>query len=272
MTSDDLGALDAMCASRNVHRREYERFIGLEGAHGLVAAVEGHVIGAVTAMRYFEHAFLGPVLTHADQDAVGVSLALVAGAVEGLQRSGATIIEAQATRDEAVVLGNLGFEAVGHTVVMERAAAALAAHDGTRAMREDDLLDVGALDADAAGFGRKEYLAWLRREHPDGARVVERDGEVAGYALARRSRRGWHLGPLVTRGADAEAAASLARAVVAPVASWPVVALASDDDAAALLRGVGFERVGGLVRMRAGERPPMDGAVRQWALGGRMTG
>src|ERR1051325_2199978 len=108
MTRADLAGLEELSASRNVHRREYERFMGLEGAHGLVLEKGSRLLGAITVMRYFEHGFLGPILLRPSEDGVGLSLALLARAIEGLQRAGVTLIEAEATGDEAVLLSNLG--------------------------------------------------------------------------------------------------------------------------------------------------------------------
>lgn len=141
-------------------------------------------------------------------------------------------------------------------------------------MEAGDMLDIGALDAAVAGYGRKEYLDALRREHPDGARVVERGGDIAGYALLRRAPRGWHLGPLVTRAGDAEHARALVRDALAR-ADGAIVALVPDEPAAlALWRAEGFREVGSLAHMRAGTAE-LDSAslpATQWALGGRITG
>lgn len=273
MTPDDLPTLDPLLAGRNVHATEYARFLGLEGAHGLVLEHEGRVVAAVTALRLFEHGVLGPVLAAPDADGVGTHVALLATAMEGLRRSGVPFVEAEATPAEARLLEGLGFQRARGTVVLERAPAEAAPGGGTRAMTPGDLLDVGALDADVAGYGRKEFIAALMRDFPEGARVTEAGGDVTGYALLRRSRRGHHLGPLVTRAphvADAEAllADALARAGARPV----VALLPEGGGLAPALARAGFEPVGELVRMRAGTRDaPAEGAT-EWLVGSRLTG
>ena len=101
MTRADLAALEELGTSRNVHRREYERFLDLEGAHGVVLESGSRLRGAITVMRYFEHGFLGPILLRPSEDGIGLSLALLARAIEGLQRAGVTLIEAEATDDRS---------------------------------------------------------------------------------------------------------------------------------------------------------------------------
>ena len=277
LASGDLPTLDALCAGRNVHPREYERFLALEGAGGFVLADERGTLGAVTTLRYFEHGFLGPVLLSPDvEGGAGAGIALVVRAIEALRAAGVNAIEVQATEADAHVLLRLGFRVEGGTTVWERAPGAVggdgAEGGGTREMGIGDLLDVGALDADAVGWGRKEYLAQLRDEMPASARVVESPGgDVAGYALARRARRGHHLGPLVARaGVDV---APLLRDAVARVAHEPLTALATDR-AASALDALGFRRVGAFARMRAG--PALDAQLGsdavEWLLGGRLTG
>jgi len=140
-------------------------------------------------------------------------------------------------------------------------------------MTERHMLDVGMLDAAAAGFGRKQYIAALRRDFPEGASVVEAAGEVVGFALVRRASRGVHLGPLVTRPDDADTARSLVRAAVAAAPGVAVVALVPDGaPIVELLASEGFREVGSLTRMRAGTPTLPPETAMQWAIGGRITG
>jgi len=279
MTQEDLADMVALARSqgRNVTADEYERFLALEGARGFVVTRNGELLGAATAMRYFEHGFLGPVLLRDDADATGIAIALLAQLIEAIQRDGCQVVDAEAAGTEEVILGRMGFQLVRHTLVMERsgAGAAQASAAGSVPMQDHHLLDVGALDAEVVGYGRKEYIMALRRDFPAGARVVERDGELAGFVLLRRSPRGFHLGPLVTRPRDLDAARALVRDAIATAPDAAVVALVPDGEPfVSLLEAEGFRGVGELARMRAGgEQAPGDlAAATEWALGGRITG
>lgn len=280
LTKEDLPELVALAQrqGRNVHPAEYERFVGLEGAQGLVLRRDGALAGAVTAMRYFDSGFLGPLLMTDGADSTGLSLVLLSYTVEGLQKGGVGLMEAEAAESEAVLLERMGWQRVRRTLVLERAAAAATgAAARTLPMEPHHLLDVGALDASARDWGRKEYLLALRDEHPQGARVVESEGEAAGYVVVRRSRRGYHLGPLVTRGGDLASARLLLADALESVAGWPVVAMVPEDSGLLeALDEAGFGRVGDLVRMRAGaqgrEAEGGGAPATEWVVGGRLTG
>lgn len=267
---DAVGAL-ALEQGRNVDARDYARFLALEGARGFVVVQGGTLVGAATAMRYFEHAVLGPVILRREAD--GVAIALLAHLVEAMQRDGVTTIEAEAGASEAPILERMGFATARRTLVMERPPGGIVPSEGSIAMETHHLLDVGSLDAAAVGWGRKEYIAALARELPFAARVLVSDGEVVGFALLRRAPRGFALGPLVTRADDAAAAMALLRDALSAAAGERVVALVPEGSP---LRGSlereGFRDVGTLSRMRAG--PPADarGGATEWALGSRITG
>lgn len=280
LSKEDLPELVALAQrqGRNVHAGEYERFLGLEGAQGLVLRRDGEIAGAVTAMRYFDSGFLGPLLMMDGADATGLSLVMLSYTVEGLQKGGVGMMEAEAAEGEAMLLERMGWRRVRRTLVLERPATpASGAEPRTLPMEPHHLLDVGAMDASVRDWGRKEYLLALRDEHPRGARVVESEGEAAGYVLVRRSRRGYHLGPLVTREGDLDAARRLLADALESVAGWPAVVMVPEDSG--LLESLdeaGFGRVGDLVRMRAGApgREPEGPAVpaTEWVVGGRLTG
>jgi len=273
MTAEDVEGVGALAQQRgrNVGAEDYARFLALEGARGFVLSRDGMLLGVGTVMRYFDHAFLGPILLRADAD--GLAIALLAQLVEAMQRDGVGTLEAEAGTAEEPILARMGFALVRRTLVLERQAGGRADATGTVRMEAHHLLDVGALDAAAVGYGRKEYLLALARELPAAARVVEREGDVVGYALLRRAPRGYALGPVVTRGADPDAAAALVRDALSAAAGAPVVILVPEESALLpALEREGFRPVGSLARMRAGPTPSAGGEATEWALGSRITG
>lgn len=272
MTGEDVPAVAALAQhqGRNVGADDYRRFLGLEGARAFVLLRDGALLGAATAMRYFEHAFLGPVLLRDDAD--GLAIALLAQLVEAMQRDGVLVIEAEAAPMESTILARMGFATLRATTILERGPGGRAEAAGTASMSREHVLDVGSLDADAVGYGRKEYLMALMREVPEGARVLERDGDVQGFVLLRRAPRGYALGPLVTRAPDLEVAAALVRDALTIAAGERVVMLVPETSPLlATLEREGFRPVGTLARMRAGTRTQAPAAT-EWALGSRITG
>lgn len=281
LTSEDLPSMARLVQAegRNTHADELERFMALEGALAVGVLHDERLVGIVTALRYFEHGWLGPVVLAGGEDAVGLRAALASGIVGMLQRAGVDRIETEATADEVALYGGMGFERVRETLVLERPPStdddASKTPRDTVALTQRHLLDIGALDADAAGYGRKEYLWALAQAHPAGARVIESsDGaDVIGYALMRRARRGFALGPLVTADNDPQVAERLLRDAIASAPSWPVVTLAPHETPLlAALESAGFARVGALTRMRMGKERAAPERATEWLLGGRLTG
>ncbi|HVM45368.1 MAG TPA: hypothetical protein VM582_05480 [Candidatus Thermoplasmatota archaeon] len=277
MTREDVAAVAALAREqgRNVAEEEYERFLSLEGARGYVLTRNEALLGAATVLRYFEHAFLGPVVLREGGD--GLTIALLARLVEAMQREGVSVLEAEAGMAEEPVLARMGFATLRRTLVLERRQGARRGASDARAgsvgMRDDHFLDIGALDAAAVGHGRKQYLMALMRELPAGARVVEREGEVHGYALLRRTPRGYALGPVVTRAGEAATAVALVQDALAAARDASVVILVPlESPLEAALEKEGFEPVGSLARMRAGARPEGGDDATEWAVGSRMTG
>lgn len=263
----------AQSQGRNVTAEDYERFLDLEGARGYVVERDDQLLGAATAMRYFEHGFLGPLILRADSDSAGLAVALLAHLIELLQRDGIAVLDAEAAATEEDILHRMGFEPIRRTLILERPPRGSSPGDPTVPMAEHHLLDVGALDAAAAGYGRKDYIAALRREFPAGARVIEHAGEVIGFVLVRQASRGVQLGPLVTRSADETTARALLRAAVASSPDATMIALVPEGaPTLGLLSSEGFLEVGVLTRMRAGRPTLPEETATQWAIGGRITG
>ncbi|HEX2021620.1 MAG TPA: hypothetical protein VHH36_02850 [Candidatus Thermoplasmatota archaeon] len=108
---------------------------------------------------------------------------------------------------------------------------------------------------------------------PRGRARVVREGDVTGYALLRRARRGFHLGPLVTQAGDLDAARALLADALAAARAWPVVALAPEGGGLLpSLSEEGFREVGRLLRMRTGTVPAPEAGATEWLVGGRITG
>lgn len=76
-------------------------------------------------------------------------------------------------------------------------AAGTIASGTSRALMESDWPGVLALDRPAFGADREALLRSLAQRLPQAARVVERDGRVAGFVLGREGREAAQLGPLL---------------------------------------------------------------------------
>ena len=88
-----------------------------------------------------------------------------------------------------------------------------------RKLEEKDWKSVLSLDATTFGASREPVLRNLAARQPKAAFVAERNGQVAGFVLAREGREAMQLGPLVARdeGTARELLAAALGAVPAPV-------------------------------------------------------
>lgn len=88
-----------------------------------------------------------------------------------------------------------------------------------RKLEATDWETVLSLDAVAFGAGREAVLRNLAARQPKAAFVAERNGQVAGFVLAREGREAMQVGPLVARdeGTARELLAAALGAVPAPV-------------------------------------------------------
>jgi ribosomal protein S18 acetylase RimI-like enzyme len=130
---------------------------------------------------------------------------------------------------------------------------AVSGKEEIRELESKDWEKVLALDALAFGGSREAVLRDLAARQPKAALVAERNGQVAGFALAREGREAMQVGPLVAR--DAGTARELLAAALGAVPAPVYVDIA--DHAAALQSWVlaqGFAIQRPFTRMAHGPR------------------
>jgi hypothetical protein len=122
-----------------------------------------------------------------------------------------------------------------------------------RKLGSKDWQAVLSLDAVAFGGSREAVLRNLAARQPKAALVAERNGQVAGFVLAREGREAMQVGPLVAR--DEDTARRLLGAALAGTGSPVYVDIA--DHAASLQTWAlaqGFEIQRPFTRMAHGPR------------------
>lgn len=142
---------------------------------------------------------------------------------------------------------------------------------GVRPMGPADLEAVAAWDTAIFGAPRKGVLAHLHGRCPGRAFVLEKDGDVQGFVLARDGRLATQIGPLSASSADG-ALALLHAALSAQRA--PVFLDAADHhgELAHWLARAGFSRQRGYMRMLLGTRTPIDDPERAFIIAGPELG
>lgn len=199
-SADDIDAAHGLSvAVRWPHRPEDWRF-AFEAGEGFVAVDNGVVIGTALCWKFgADRATLGMVIVSPDQQGRGIGRKLMELVLEAL---GERVTFLHATPAGQPLYEKLGFAACGgltqHQGTVEQAPAVVLPQGETlRAVAPADLATLIDLASRGCGLDRSATLPALLAVAQGGV-VLERDGVITGFALARRFGRGYAIGPVVT--------------------------------------------------------------------------
>jgi hypothetical protein len=142
---------------------------------------------------------------------------------------------------------------------------------GVRPLLAKDLGAVAAWDADIFGVPRRALLAHLHRRCPQRAFLLESNGDVQGFVLARDGRLATQIGPL-SAGTSDRALALLHAALAGQTGAVFLDAADHHGDMARWLAEAGFAKQRGYVRMLLGSRMPIDDPERVFLIAGPELG
>ena len=275
MRPEDLEAVHGLTvALKWPHRLEDWRMMLALGA-GLVALDDDgtSVIGSILWWAYGGRAAtLGMVIVSDAHQGRGLGRALMDAAMRALD--GCTII-LNATTAGLPLYGKLGFVATGSVEQHQGVAgpvpmAALEAGTRLRPTGRSDVADFVACDRAATGMDRSALLEALRSAETI---VLDRDGEMAGYAVCRRFGRGFVVGPVVAPNA-AGAMALIAHWIGLKAGQFLRVDIPVESGLSGWLDGIGLKCVDRVTSMVAGPGLPPLGAdgPRRFALCSQALG
>ena len=253
------------------HRREDWAFV-LGLGSGYVAEDGGRVVGTILYWKHGErHASLGMVIVDPESQGKGIGRELMSLALADLE---GRVVLLNATPAGEPLYERLGFRATG--IVHQHQGLA---HAGTlvapargerlRPMGRSDARRLAALATRASGMSRGRMLTKLL-DVAEGI-VLDRGGEVIGFALLRRFGRGQAIGPVVAP--DAKRARLL-------IAHWAAmnprkflrIDVHASDGLGAWLGRAGLKKVDTVISMSKGAPPAKDAAVRDFALVSQALG
>jgi len=205
-SADDIDAAHGLSvAVRWPHRPEDWRFAS-EAGTGFVAVEHGVVIGTALCWKFgADRATLGMVIVSPEQQGRGIGRKLMELVLEEL---GERVTFLHATPAGQPLYEKLGFAACGtltqHQGTLEQAPDVVLPQSETlRATTPADLPALVDLASRACGLDRSGTLPALLAVAQGGV-VLERDGVITGFALARRFGRGYAIGPVVAAPSDDE--------------------------------------------------------------------
>lgn len=266
ITENDLPAAHALSqALRWPHRLEDWQFVLRLGA-GFVAEADGTVIGTALSWQQRErHGTVGMIIVSAQHQGKGIGRELMQRVLDQL---GERCIHLIATPAGQPLYERLGFRATG-TICQHQGTLAgfpatrLTAGASVRLAEPGDLAAIIALADRGAGMSRGDVLKQLVTV-AEGA-VLERDGQLAGFALLRRFGRGQVIGPVVAPDTDS-AKALIAHWSDACAGAFVRLDVSGDSGLGDWLAQAGLAQVDSGVAMSRNGAPDVDPALRQFAI------
>ncbi len=253
------------------HRREDWQWVLAIGA-GYVAVHDDRVVGTILYWKHdARHASLGMVIVDPASQGQGIGRELMSLALRDLEGSS---VQLNATPAGKPLYERLGFREIGRVQQhqgLAHAGTVAAAVRGERLwpMGRSDARRLAALATRAAGMSRSRVLGGVL-DVAQGI-VLDRGGEVIGFALLRRFGRGLVIGPVVAP--DPQRAKLL-------IAHWTAVNprkflridVHSSQRLGAWLERIGLKKVDTVVTMSKGAPPAKDATVHDYALVSQALG
>lgn len=251
------------------YRREDWEFAARVG-QGLVLERAGDVIGTAMWWNYGQaYASAGMIIVTASAQGSGYGSRLFNGL---LATKGRRNVLLNSTEEGLTLYRRRGFIAWGTVLQYQGqlnvAVTANARHD-IRPATFTDLPAIQAFDERATGMPRSSMVAALANVGT--VVVIERAGQVAGYAIARKFGRGYVVGPCA-----AESAQDAQLLILAQLSTlhgqFVRIDVYAEHGLGDWLESLGLKRVSYATAMIKGRRPVSDGTAHMYALANQSFG
>ncbi|CAN7268919.1 GNAT family N-acetyltransferase [Pararhizobium sp. LjRoot235] len=251
------------------YRREDWEFAATVGK-GLVIERAGEVIGTAMWWNYGQaYATAGMIIVTASAQGSGYGSRLFNGLLEATDGRNVLL---NSTEEGLALYKRRGFTTWG-TVLQHQGpltvAVTLNACDDIRPATISDLTAIQAFDQRATGMARQSMVAQLA--DVGNVVVIERAGQVAGYAIARKFGRGYVVGPCAAE--SAQDARLLILAQLSKLHEQFVrIDVYAENELGDWLEDLGLKQVSYATAMVKGQRPQSDGPAHMYALANQSFG
>ena len=270
LTADHLA--QALSLSQAIHwpYRAEDWAFALNLGRGYGIENEGRLVGTALWWPYgTDFASLGMIIVAEDAQRQGIGARLMNAMLA--DAAGRNIV-LNSTQEGELLYTRLGFKPYGavhqHQAVLGQAPA-IEASSPIRVATPDDRPALQALDQRAAGMDRTALLDAL---HPMADFIVmERDGQISGYACVRRWGRGVVIGPVIARDA-ADAKALIATLAARHVGDFVRIDVTRASDLSPWIEAIGLPKVGEVTTMALGSPPKLSRDATLFALSNQSLG
>ncbi len=246
------------------HRRE-DWALGLSLGRGVVATVDGCVVGTALATPFGRVTTLSMIIVAAEMRGRGLGRALV----ERAMAVGSDEWRLIATQEGMPLYRRLGFAETGEIVQHQGPVAAVARPEGVAWAEPADADPIAALDREATGMDRAALVDAIMDA---GRLAVLRDGgRLLGYGAIRPFGRGHVAGPVVAR-STGDARRLLCFLLAGREGEFIRVDTQADSGLAPWLEEIGLGCAGGGIPMRRGRVPTAPTPFRSFALAAQALG
>lgn len=259
-------------------RRDVERCWKLEPNGCFIAEFQNRSVGHVLSICYGRIGWIGLLIVNPESRRKGVGFILMETAVNYLKKVGAETIRLEAVQEAVPLYERVGFVKEFDSLRFcrqHRLRKKPKFKSGeTCQVCDDDLANVARFDASYFGVNRLNVLQSLYRDYPKTCLVARRRGSIVGYVMARRTLKGFWIGPWVCHNsATAQHLFNALEKTIGSDTSEMRVGLPSlNISGRRLLEKLGFELTGKSVHMVLGNRKN-QGAVRHvYGIGGPEKG
>ena len=242
---------------------------------GVLAEESGQVIASALCWPYGDaFATYGSIIVAPAMQGRGLGRALL---TRLLELTGDRAVMLNSTAEGRRLYQSFGFDSIGtvhqHVVLGPKGQIAdppqLDADPQIRAARAEDLPEMIEMDQRAFGAGRPRMIEEFLKV--GAAAVIERNGELRAYAICRTFGLGQVIGPVVATGV-ADAKALIGHFLTANPGQTMRVDIGGETGLGPWLTEQGLPEVGQVTTMIRGQRTPMSGPERIFALASQSFG
>lgn len=260
--------------------RDIERCLELAPHGCFIAESNGKPLGHVFSTSYGKIGWIGLLIVHLDHRGRGVGTLLTKSAVNYLRDVGVETIQLEAVEKAVHLYQRLGFVKQFDSLryykeQLEGKSFNRNFGNRIRLIRSRDLDKLAGFDSTYFGANRRKVLESLHRNHPQHCFMAKDEGRMIGYIMARKTTRGYWLGPWVCNPKRPDVAEKLLLSCAQTFdhrgelrVGMPAVNLAGVH----LMENFGFKLTSKSIRMRRGGRKHLGNVEGIYGIGGPEKG
>ncbi len=234
---------------------DFALLISSDPPSAFIAEEDSQRVAMISAVAYGQIGFIGSLIVKKEQRGKGLGTSLMLHAIECLENHGANDIMLDAVPEAAPIYEKLGFNRCCRSLRLQ-GVPKTNIHTARR-LKDEDLERILALDIEAFSEDRSHFLKSRILEFPDLCYVIERDGEITGFAIGSDRQGTVRIAPWIVAEHDLKAGELVvAIGAARPNTSLSIGMLETNECAVETTLSLGFKEISSSIRMHKGENTP----------------